>query len=247
MCYLKTRNIEYWQHNEMLRQMMLFCLNQNIFLFEQAVYRQKMGTAMGTAMGTCFAPSLANLFLGWWEEQVVWVDEMTMYTDHILVWVRYIDDLFIIWKGTSTMAREFINKLGANNLNLEFTNTISATYCEFLDVVLEIKDNAITTRLFRKKTAGNTVLHAASQHPAPLMNSIPYGELLRARRICNNETDYKKEKQIILSRFKDRGYKNKTLCEAQKKSLRYLIEMPSLSPQKLALSKCKCSRILCPE
>lgn len=77
----------------MLEKMMTYCLEQNIFIFEKTLYRQ----TSGIAMGTCFAPSLVNFFLGWWEEQVVWAATNYHYTKHIPIWIRYIDDLFLIW------------------------------------------------------------------------------------------------------------------------------------------------------
>ena len=49
-------------------------------------------------MGNCFAPRYANIFMGWWEEQMFAVDN-GIWIDYIPLWTPYIDDSFVIWKG----------------------------------------------------------------------------------------------------------------------------------------------------
>ena len=78
----------------MILEMMEFCLTHNIFLFNGEVYQQ----CRGTAMGTCFAPSYANLFMGWWEEQVSIADSTAPGMERCVLWLWFIDDLFLIWE-----------------------------------------------------------------------------------------------------------------------------------------------------
>ncbi|KAJ1202119.1 hypothetical protein NDU88_005920 [Pleurodeles waltl] len=54
----------------------------------------------GTAMGASFAPTYANLYMGCWEQEVAWSDDNDSYMDKVVLWVRYIDDLFIMWDGS---------------------------------------------------------------------------------------------------------------------------------------------------
>ena len=51
-------------------------------------------------MGTVCAPSYANLFMA-----PVYLKDMS------LLYLRYIDDIFIIWKGTKEQLITFINEL----------------------------------------------------------------------------------------------------------------------------------------
>lgn len=46
---------------------------------------------------------------------------------------------------------------------------------------------------FRKLTAGNTILHATSAHPQPLVQSIPYSQYLRLRRNCSTDDSFSLE------------------------------------------------------
>ena len=105
--------------------MLSFCLTHNFFLFDDTFYCQ----TQGAAMGACFSPSYANLFMGWWEDRIANNTEGFM---QVLLWIRYIDDLFIIWKGSEESAIRFVNNLNQNNLNLHFTSHISSKTVVFL-------------------------------------------------------------------------------------------------------------------
>ena len=48
-------------------------------------------------MGTKMAPAYANLFMGKLEESLVHLGK-----PHILIWKRFIDDVFLIWTGSET-------------------------------------------------------------------------------------------------------------------------------------------------
>ena len=96
---------------------------------------------------------------------MAWVGSNEKYMDHIQLWTRFIDDLFVIWEGSKDLAIEFTESLESEDLNLKFTSITSAERVEFLDVRVEIIDNVITTKLFRKESAGNSILHASSSHP----------------------------------------------------------------------------------
>lgn len=48
----------------------------------------------------------------------------------------------------------------------------------------------LSCKLFRKSTAGNTILHSFSFHPRPLVESIPYGQYLCIKRNCSDHLLY---------------------------------------------------------
>ena len=50
----------------------------------------------GTAMGTRVAPNFANVYMGRFEENFVYKTE---WSNYVIIWVRFIDDIFLIWKG----------------------------------------------------------------------------------------------------------------------------------------------------
>lgn len=69
--------------------------------------------------------------------------------------------------------------------------TCSQEIILFLYVEIFIKtDMTLRTTLFRKATAGNTILRANSGHPTSLVKSIPYGQYLRLKYNCSSQEDF---------------------------------------------------------
>ena len=77
-----------------------FILNNNIFIFNDVYYKQIKGTAIGPS----FAPTYANLTVGFLEIKLYNIIECNFsinMKDFIMnLWKRYIDDCFIIWSHT---------------------------------------------------------------------------------------------------------------------------------------------------
>lgn len=79
---------------------------------------------------------------------------------------------------------------------------------------LFIENNSLQSKLHRKTTAGNSTLNASSFHPKHLVASIPYGAMLRLRRICSLDGDLSTCQCEAYMRFKARGYSDRTISRA---------------------------------
>lgn len=77
-------------HNQkaFLQNALDFYLGHNYFWYNGDFYSQKRSVAMGAK----FAPSIANLFMGEWEDKTIF----SIKRDQLLLYRRYIDDLFFI-------------------------------------------------------------------------------------------------------------------------------------------------------
>ncbi|CAJ0952335.1 unnamed protein product [Ranitomeya imitator] len=93
--FLSTRGTQYDRHNKFVLEALKFCLTRNVFVFDRKYFHQLRGTAMGSPC----APSYANLLLGWWEEVAVFGDSALGSDERIILWLRYIDDVLVIWRG----------------------------------------------------------------------------------------------------------------------------------------------------
>ncbi|KAM9330910.1 coiled-coil domain-containing protein 60 [Gastrophryne carolinensis] len=205
--FLNELDLDQHNFNLFILKLLQFVLTHNFFLFNGQLYHQIQGTAMGT---TC-APSYAKLYLGRWEREVWSGDEFADYLCHVPTWHRYIDDIFLLWTGPLSTLNEFISILNCNNKNLKFTYEWSDTQLNFLDLTIRVdKDGHIYTDFFRKRSAANPILQATSSHPGHLLNSIPYGQYVRARRNCTTETDFQQASGGIRLRLSRRGYSPKT-------------------------------------
>ncbi|KAG8583702.1 hypothetical protein GDO81_008509 [Engystomops pustulosus] len=77
----------------------------------------------------------------------------------------------------------------------------------------------LTTRIFRKSTATNSLLAWDSWHPMPLKRGIPKGQYLRARRNCSDIPEYLAAAADLKDRFQDRGYPRSILRDAHQNAL----------------------------
>lgn len=77
---------------------------------------------------------------------------------------------------------------------------------------------ALCSSLYRKVTAGNTILHASSFHPKPLVNSIPHSQYLQVRRNCSDDNTFLIEAAKLRDRLLLRGYSRTSLKKAFKRA-----------------------------
>ena len=115
---------------------------------------------VGTAMGTKAAPPYANLFMGCHEETIreafIWA---------IPFWKRFIDDIFLIFLGTTKQLqsmKDFMNNL---HPTIKFTFEHSTQEISFLDMKIHVgTDRKLSTTLYRKPTDCAVLLHFHSNH-----------------------------------------------------------------------------------
>ena len=108
-------------------------------------------------MGTRVAPNFANVYVGRFEENFVYKTE---WFNYIIIWVRFIDDIFLIWKGDIDSITEFIGHLNNAALSIKFTHEISTNSVNFLDTtVLKDRQGNISTEVYQKPTDTHPYLH----------------------------------------------------------------------------------------
>uniref|UniRef100_A0A803JTX1 Reverse transcriptase domain-containing protein n=1 Tax=Xenopus tropicalis TaxID=8364 RepID=A0A803JTX1_XENTR len=178
-----------------LLQLVLTC---NYFRFEQSFYLQKTGTAMGSNV----APSYANLYMDSFECKYIFPN----YADNLFLYLRYIDDIFIIWRGSPIGVESFVAGLNDLPTPVKFTLNSDRDVIDFLDVRIFRTSRGIGTTLFRKSTDRNTVLHAHSFHPPAVIRSIPYTQFLRVFRINTDLATALQQANDMRDRFIERGY-----------------------------------------
>ena len=192
---------------DFLVQLTEWTLNNNVFLFQDKVYKQ----VKGCAMGACFSPSYAGLFMGKWEEDFVF-NERNEFKNKILWWTRFIDDVLLWWNGTKEELLLFHSYLNSANPNVKLSLEFDSHKIHFLDLeIYKDEHGYLHTTIFRKESHKNTILHAKSFHSPTLVKNIPFGQFQRLRRICNNDQEFSVKSKEMYGRFKERGYPQKTL------------------------------------
>ena len=205
----KERNSQEKPSNESLMNLLELVLTKNNFQFNGEHFLQIGGTAMGTRV----APTYANLFMRSLELEIL---EKSIKKP--LVWYRYIDDIFFIWEHGEESLSEWIKYLNKYHKSIKFTAECSKSEISFLDTKVKKNTNGkLYTDLFVKPTDTNSYLKYDSAHPPQCKKSLPYSQLLRIKRICKNEEDFKTHKNQKIKEFTEKGYPKNILDQAENK------------------------------
>ncbi|CAM5072920.1 unnamed protein product [Natator depressus] len=169
-----------------------FVLTHNYFTFGDNVYLQISGTAMGTRM----APQHANIFMADLEQSF-----LSSHPLMPLLYLRYVDDIFIIWTHGKEVLEEFHHDFNNFHPTINLSLDQSTQEIHFLDTTVLISDGHINTTLYRKPTDRYSYLHASSFHPDHTTLSIVHSQALRYNRICSNPSDRDKHLQDLYQAF----------------------------------------------
>ena len=226
---------------DFLKQLMKLILENNLFSFHDGIFRQEIGGAMGSPP----VPPYANNYMA--RKIDPRIEEVaTLSAGELKLLKRFLDDLFLVFKGTSKELHNLFEQINQINPAIQFTmvHTENKTEaidqkcsCEpieaipFLDTLCSIKDNKIKVDLYKKDTDKNQYLLLNSCHPSSVTRNIPFSLSLRIVRICTDFEDRKKRLSELKALLKDRGYPDSIIDPAIKKAIKI--------PRQQALKKVK--------
>ena len=173
-------------------------LTTNDFSFDDRFYVQVGGVAMGSKLG----PSYACLFVGYQEYTIS--QQYQGPFPHLIK--RYIDDIVGATSLPRHQLQQFIDFVCNFHPALQFTYEITETSLPFLDIQLTISDDHLSTSIHYKETDSHSFLDYKSSHPDKTKNAIPYSQLLRLRRLCSNDLDFKCKAKEMCTFFTNNGY-----------------------------------------
>ncbi|CAJ0942417.1 unnamed protein product [Ranitomeya imitator] len=176
-------------------QLLEFILRRNYFLFGDDYYLQLRGTAMGSNV----APTHANIYMAVLEDQYVYASR---FWPLVRAWWRYIDDIFVVWEGQIGELLEFHHELNSIYPELDFTVVYSRERVQFLDTM------GLLYKLifFAKSTDRNSLLQFNSHHPKKMVQSLPWSQMLRVRKIITDDSLLDIRLEEMCNKFLDRGY-----------------------------------------
>ncbi|CAJ0943660.1 unnamed protein product [Ranitomeya imitator] len=185
-------------------------LTENFFLFEDTLYVQVQGSAMGSNV----APPYANCFMSVFESDHICNNEL--FQTHCLLWRRYIDDVFCLWRGSQDTLLAFLEHINSVWPELSFTLNYSTTQINFLDtMVIQQPDGSIMVDLYVKETDRNNLLLYQSCHPTAVKKSIPCSQFERVRRIVSDPIVRSQRLNEMEGRFSLRGYPPRMLKQCR--------------------------------
>ena len=106
-----------------------------------------------SAMGTRVAPSLADIYMAWFEKMYIYT-----YPLQPLIWMRFLDDCFCIWQHGWDELSKFTKHINNCHANSKFTMEASTTGVNFLDTTVKLKNGKLTNDLYCKLTDSHNYL-----------------------------------------------------------------------------------------
>lgn len=188
--------------DEELIKLLEINLTKNDFLFNGEYYLQVKGTAMGKK----FAPAYANIFMASWEEEA-----LVKCAKKPLHYLRYLDDIWGIWTESLEEFHDFINTLNSHDPSIKLKHEVNEATINFLDTTLYkgplfLENRTLEVKVYFKDTDTHSLLFKNSFHPKHTFKGLVKSQLIRFRRICTQETDFREAIRTLFSALRKRGY-----------------------------------------
>lgn len=176
-----------------------FTLKKGYIYFKGMVFQQTNGAAMGSPM----IPPYANIFMHMLEKETV-----AKYSQNILLYKRFIDDIFLIILNNPTTIQNLQNDL--NNLRpfIKLTWTPSSLKQDFLDITIinDLKNSKFQTNIFQKPLNKYSYIPFKSYHTINMKSGFIKGEAIRYVRLCSRNRDFNRMIALFTIRLQRRGY-----------------------------------------
>ena len=225
---------------QLLKLLEISLLN-NDFTFNGQWYLQIFGTAMGKK----FAPNYANIFMAKWEQEA-----LDKCDKKPLLYLRYLDDIFIIWTHSEEDFKTFFKTLNEHSESIKLKSSVSHSSIDFLDVTVFKgsrfeKDNILDTKVYFKPTDTHQLLHKLSFHPKHTFSGIVKSQFLRYNRICNNQADFEEACSILIKSLRSRGYSKRFLRSIKSNTLKQIKDELSRGPRPTKGQAAPCKKAKC--
>ena len=184
---------------DQLHDLLLTCVNSCSFRWRDKFFEQSAGTSMGSPI----SPVLADMFMEEFEQLAITT------SDHKpKIWLRYVDDTFVIWQHGQDNLRLFLDHLNSLHTNIKFTMEEERNgSLSFLDVEVSRKqDGSLTRNIYRKPTHTDRYLHSTSFHHPKIKSSVNQALVRRAYNICDKD-QLGQELHHINTALQRNGYK----------------------------------------
>ena len=118
---------------------------ESYFIFNDVVYKQKDGVAMGSPLG----PTMANIFLSFYE--IKWLEQCPKEFKPVF-YRRYVDDIFVLFESAEHLSK-FRNYFNTCHPNMSFSFEQEKNgKLSFLDIEVSWEKGKFVTTVYRKPT-----------------------------------------------------------------------------------------------
>ena len=164
-------------------------------------------------MGTKMAPKYVNIFM--YDVVNTFLSSFNLQTT---AYFRYIDDISIISPHGIDFIETFQEDANGAHPSISFTHEYSSSAASFMDVIININNENISTSLYKKNTDKHHYLHYTSCHPMHIKNSIIFSQLLRCKRTCSGRKDFIKHSKELVTHLLHIPYPIKVMVKQRDKA-----------------------------
>ena len=183
---------------EQFNKLLGFAAKNSFFLFNGTYYEQVDGVAMGSPLG----PTLANIFLCYWEE--IWIEKCPKQFRPIY-YNRFMDDTFLLFSSQDHVLK-FKKYINTRHKNMHFTHEIEKNNClAFLDVLVT-REETFCTSLYRKPTFSGLYSNFESFMPDSYKKGLIFTLLHRAFVLCCNWKKFQTEVEFLKDIFRKNAF-----------------------------------------
>ena len=173
------------------------CLRSTYFQLGEKFYEQTDGAAMGSPL----SPVIANLYLESMEETAILSAPFKP-----KLWVRYVDDTFVIWPHGPDRLRSFHQHLNKQHPKIQFTvEEEKDDQLPFLDVLVSKEGGRLLTSVYRKPTHTERYIPYHSHHHPRTTTGVLRCMRDRACNICH-PTKMQQEMDHLNQVFQANGF-----------------------------------------
>ena len=170
------------------------CVQKITFLFNGLLYQQVDGVAMGSPLG----PLLANIFMSH-------VEKLPFNSDlkkEVNFWVRYVDDVFVIFDKVNPNINTILGFLNTVHPNIKFTVKHEVNHClHILDVDIKFNNGVFSTSTYNKPTSTDLYTGWNSFCPFSYKLSTIRSLFNRSIKLCSDKSTLLKEKLKLIKTF----------------------------------------------
>jgi hypothetical protein len=166
------------RHQELILELLNVHLDNNYFTFNEKSYKQVKGIPMGRA----WAPAVASIYLEKWESTIFDQTKLSP-----LIYVRYIDDLFAIFR-TKSDAQLFVNVAQTLDDNIRLSEVSIDASVHYLDLNISIRHAQLHYAIYTKPSHLRVLLDFQSAHSFTLKCNVVLSQLIRMYRLHSDLT-----------------------------------------------------------
>ena len=154
-------------------------------------------------MGSPLPPAVANIFMESLEERAP--NTTTLKPS---MWIRYVDDTFVIWLHGNAELERFHQHLNQQNPSIKFTmeEEERENQLPFLDVLVRREDHHLWTSIYRKPTHTDRYINFNSHHHSRILRGTVQCLRYRAHNVCDTSSSQTAELKHLHNVFAMNGY-----------------------------------------